>query len=77
MNNIVSRRFPVPIYEYTCDKCGQDFEELVSLSSAENPKCPKCGDRNTHRKMSAFACGGGGKSSGAFSGGGSCAPSGG
>lgn len=42
----------MPIYEYVCDKCGADFEELVKKSS-ENPSCPACGSSDTHKLMSA------------------------
>jgi putative FmdB family regulatory protein len=31
----------MPIYEYTCQTCGHDFEYLVRNGAA--PACPKCG----------------------------------
>ena len=31
----------MPIYEYTCTKCGKDFEELVFGDAL--PACPHCG----------------------------------
>ena len=31
----------MPIYEYTCTKCGKDFEELVF--GDDLPACPHCG----------------------------------
>jgi len=31
----------MPIYEYRCDLCGEEFEELVFGSSPE-VNCPKC-----------------------------------
>ena len=40
----------MPIYEYACDKCGKDFEELVFDDSA--PACPHCGSGETHKLMS-------------------------
>jgi putative FmdB family regulatory protein len=43
----------MPIYEYNCGKCGDDFELLVFKS--DEPTCPKCGSTNLQKKMS--ACG--------------------
>ncbi len=41
----------MPIYEYTCNDCAQNFEELVR-GNAEPEKCPSCGSRAIHRKLS-------------------------
>ena len=48
----------MPIYEYHCDACNKDFEELVFGDAV--PACPHCGARTTHKLMSrcAFAAGG-------------------
>ncbi len=43
----------MPIYEYQCRQCGNDFETLVRGSTA--PKCPQCGGADLHKKLSAFA----------------------
>jgi len=32
----------MPIFEYRCDACGHEFEELV-LNTSAPPRCPKCG----------------------------------
>lgn len=32
----------MPLYEYRCDSCGNDFEALVR-SARDEPKCPSCG----------------------------------
>lgn len=40
----------MPIYEYSCSKCGDDFELLVFKS--DEPACPKCGSKNLQKKMS-------------------------
>ena len=67
----------MPIYEYKCDKCGNEFEEIVSLSSDCEAECPECGEKKTRRKISAFAFGGGGgKRPQSLSSGGSCGPGG-
>ncbi|WP_449243234.1 FmdB family zinc ribbon protein [Desulfovibrio sp.] len=40
----------MPIFEYKCGKCGQEFEELVF--GEETPACPKCGSAKTSKLMS-------------------------
>lgn len=46
----------MPIYEYHCEACGQDFEKLMRLSDLENaPECPVCQSRETHRQISRIA----------------------
>jgi putative FmdB family regulatory protein len=47
----------VPLYEYTCSKCGDKFEQLVrSMKAADDPvECPKCGSKQTARSLSVFA----------------------
>ena len=42
----------MPIYEYVCVKCGNEFELLVFKNDV--PECPKCGAKDPQRKMSAF-----------------------
>ena len=44
----------MPIYEFTCEACGTDFEELV-FGSSEDVPCPDCESSKVKRKMSAFA----------------------
>ena len=44
----------MPIYEYRCEPCGEDFETLV-FSRTEEVTCPKCGGTETRRLMSVFA----------------------
>ena len=40
----------MPIYEYQCDACKKEFEELVS--GDEVLPCPHCGSRTTNKLMS-------------------------
>ena len=35
----------MPIYEYCCDKCGDQFEHLQGFSDKPLKKCKKCGGR--------------------------------
>jgi putative FmdB family regulatory protein len=44
----------LPIYEFKCQKCGSEFEELV-FGSSEDVACPKCESSAVERLMSAFA----------------------
>lgn len=43
----------MPIYEYSCSKCGHEFETLVRASST--PGCPGCGSTDLEKKLSVFA----------------------
>lgn len=66
----------MPMYEYRCGGCGEDFEELVR-SDDERVECPECGASTVTRKMSTFAyksvgSGGATESSSASKGGHSC-----
>lgn len=40
----------MPIYEYTCDHCGNEFELLIR--GEEKPACPSCGKVRLTRAMS-------------------------
>lgn len=44
----------MPIYEYKCNKCANEFEVLV-LGSNDEVHCPKCQDADVSRLMSGFA----------------------
>ncbi|MDO4840829.1 MAG: zinc ribbon domain-containing protein [Desulfovibrionaceae bacterium] len=70
----------MPMYEFRCNKCSKNFEELASAD--EKVTCPHCGSTDTERLMSACCCmSGSGSGSGAesshSSGGGCCGCSGG
>ena len=42
----------MPIFEYKCNDCGNEFEELV-FDRDECPPCPKCDSVKTGKLMSA------------------------
>ena len=44
----------MPIYEYKCNACQAEFEELVSGQN-DLPPCPKCGSDKVSKLMSACA----------------------
>ena len=33
----------MPIYEYVCKKCGNEFEQMQKVSDPPAKKCPSCG----------------------------------
>lgn len=43
----------MPIYEFICDECGAEFEELVR--NGDKPKCDACSSREVRRIFSKFA----------------------
>ena len=62
----------MPLYEYRCSSCGEEFEKMVRFSQVGKPQeCPKCQSDNTERQLSRIASFGSTSSSGS-----SCASSG-
>lgn len=47
----------MPMYEYHCEDCGQDFEQLAATMDAPAPDCPHCGKTSVQRKLSVFGVG--------------------
>jgi len=43
----------MPIYEYRCSSCGQEFEILQKVSDAPLKKCPECGKPALQKLISA------------------------
>lgn len=49
----------MPLFEFVCKECGEQFETLVFSSSDKTEvKCPKCKSNNTEKKISTFASSG-------------------
>ena len=46
----------MPIYEYACNRCGQQFETLVRSNSVAD--CPACHSTDLEKKLSVFAMAG-------------------
>jgi putative FmdB family regulatory protein len=42
----------MPIYEFTCQLCGNEFERLQSFSDTSTPTCPKCQAVQVERRLS-------------------------
>ena len=42
----------MPLYEFICEECPADFEELMH-GSEEIPSCPHCGSKHASRLISA------------------------
>ena len=40
-----ARVYPMPLYEYQCQKCGHRFERIQRFSDAMVKKCPDCGGK--------------------------------
>ena len=58
----------MPIYEYVCQTCGNEFEKIVGFSDPA-PPCPACeGEVKKKISLSAFHLKGGGWYSDAYSG---------
>lgn len=45
----------MPIYEYTCRKCGKNFEHLQRSRTAPAPACPECGAPKPVKQLSVFS----------------------
>jgi putative FmdB family regulatory protein len=52
----------MPVYEYVCEKCGEQFEALRPMADSDAPiRCPACKSKRTSRTISVFAAHSGGK----------------
>ncbi len=55
----------MPLYEYVCEECNNQFEKRVTFSDADSEQeCPACGSNHSRKKISLFASRGAGTSSG-------------
>ena len=46
----------MPLYEYECEKCKEQFEILRGIDDAEEVRCPKCNEP-AKKLVSGFAVG--------------------
>ena len=42
----------MPIYEYQCNECGHEFEEMQKITDRPKRKCPACGKLKAKRVIS-------------------------
>ena len=42
----------MPIYEFACKECGNQYERIVSFSSTVLPACPACSSVDVNRLLS-------------------------
>lgn len=57
----------MPLYEYCCKHCGNNFEELRPMKDADKAaECPKCHSKQVERQFSTFAAGRCGSGPGGF-----------
>jgi len=47
----------MPIYEYRCQNCETQFEQLIRDGEALLLRCPRCGAQEVNRLLSVFATG--------------------
>ena len=45
----------MPIYEYKCRGCGNEFEQLILPTSPDGPVCPSYQSQDLEQMMSAFS----------------------
>lgn len=45
----------MPIFEYSCTKCGSHFEKLQKDSTLQIAECPSCGAAEVKREISSFS----------------------
>jgi len=45
----------MPTYEYSCDNCGNTFEQLQSITAKPLRKCPQCGKLKLRRLIGSGA----------------------
>lgn len=45
----------MPIYEYTCQECGEYFALLLWGGPEEKVACTKCGSENVKKQLSSFS----------------------
>ena len=68
----------MPLYEYHCNQCGDEFEKMVPFSEAsKKPACPTCQSPDTRKKLSTIAARGNSLGGGSYATSSSCGSSGG
>ncbi len=42
----------MPIFEYVCSECGNEFEIIILPNEKIEPKCPRCHSKKLSKKIS-------------------------
>ena len=67
----------MPVYEYRCRDCNEEFEKLVRFGSdGSEIECPRCHSKHVEKKLSLFSSRSGGRGAASFRKATTCAPSG-
>lgn len=66
----------MPLYEFECQDCKENFDKLVRIVGVQDVACPKCGSVKTQKKISTFSSHSGNKNSPSGGSGANCAPGG-
>ncbi|HEY6041668.1 MAG TPA: zinc ribbon domain-containing protein [Anaerolineae bacterium] len=45
----------MPLYEFECQTCGENFDRLMRATDVIEVTCPECGSQETLKKFSTFA----------------------
>lgn len=64
------------MYEFICNDCGHEFEELIRPCQADRLACPQCGSNQINRLISAVKRHSSGGATTSASEAGACGPSG-
>lgn len=48
----------MPIFEYVCEKCSNQFEKLHKPGETEVGVCPSCGASQVNKQLSSFSAAG-------------------
>lgn len=46
----------MPIYEYICRKCGEEFALFQRVGAEKDTVCPSCGSKEVRKNLSSFSC---------------------
>ncbi|KPJ59948.1 MAG: hypothetical protein AMJ46_09225 [Latescibacteria bacterium DG_63] len=62
----------MPIYEFKCRSCGEQFEKLCIVGEDKGVRCPRCGGHRSERLFSLFGVRSSSKSTSSSHSGSSC-----
>jgi putative FmdB family regulatory protein len=53
----------MPIFDFSCNECGKNFDVMISNSDKDKVRCPQCSSAKVVQKLSLFNTGSGNSSS--------------